>query len=49
LRFCKKNELSQINAIRKAHQVGELVLDETLCNYAMKHAEEMKNWNIPGI
>ena len=37
----KKNELSQINDIRKAHQIGELVLDETLCNYAMKYAEEM--------
>lgn len=37
----KKNALSQLNAIRKAHQVGELQLDETLCNYAMEHAESM--------
>ena len=41
LESVKKNELEALNEIRKRHQVGPLELDETFCQLASKHVENM--------
>ena len=39
----RENELATLNKIRNLHQVGDLVLDDQLCEWATKHSQDMKN------
>ena len=38
----RENELATLNKIRNLHQVGNLVLDDQLCEWATKHSQDMK-------